>query len=64
MEQKRFGGYCLKNCRFWLLDRRLVDVAQDVIVEEDCGTKRSIVVQAEDGKFEQDFSADLQLWIF
>jgi len=35
------------------LTRRLVDVAQDVIVrEEDCGTKRSIVVEAEDGKFE------------
>ncbi len=34
------------------LTRRLVDVAQDVIVrEEDCGTERSIVVQAEDGKF-------------
>ncbi len=35
------------------LTRRLVDVAQDVIVrEEDCGTERSIVVEAEDGKFE------------
>ncbi len=35
------------------LTRRLVDVAQDVIVrEEDCGTERSIVVQAEDGKYE------------
>tara|TARA_Y100000766_G_scaffold256460_1_gene243294 strand:+ start:1 stop:3906 length:3906 start_codon:yes stop_codon:yes gene_type:complete len=34
------------------LTRRLVDVAQDVIVrEEDCGTERSIVVDAEDGKF-------------
>jgi len=34
------------------LTRRLVDVAQDVIVrEEDCGTQRSIVVEAEDGKF-------------
>jgi len=34
------------------LTRRLVDVAQDVIVrEEDCGTERSIVVEAEDGKF-------------
>jgi len=34
------------------LTRRLVDVAQDVIVrEEDCGTKRSIVVEAEDGKY-------------
>jgi len=34
------------------LTRRLVDVAQDVIVrEEDCGTERSIVVKAEDGKF-------------
>ena len=32
--------------------RRLVDVAQDVIVrEEDCGTERSIVVVAEDGKY-------------
>ena len=31
------------------LTRRLVDVAQDVIVrEEDCGTERSIVVEAED----------------
>ena len=34
------------------LTRRLVDVAQDVIVrEEDCGTERSIVVEAEDGNF-------------
>ena len=34
------------------LTRRLVDVAQDVIVrEEDCGTERSIVVEAEDGKY-------------
>ncbi|MBO8221655.1 DNA-directed RNA polymerase subunit beta' [Prochlorococcus marinus] len=34
------------------LTRRLVDVAQDVIVrEEDCGTERSIVVLAEDGKY-------------
>ena len=34
------------------LTRRLVDVAQDVIVrEEDCGTERSIIVEAEDGKF-------------
>jgi len=34
------------------LTRRLVDVAQDVIVrEEDCGTERSIDVEAEDGKF-------------
>ena len=34
------------------LTRRLVDVAQDVIVrEEDCGTTRSILVKAEDGRF-------------
>ena len=34
------------------LTRRLVDVAQDVIVrEEDCGTVRSIVIDAEDGQF-------------
>ncbi len=34
------------------LTRRLVDVAQDVIVrEEDCGTSRSISVKAEDGRF-------------
>ncbi len=34
------------------LTRRLVDVAQDVIVrEEDCGTTRAISVQAEDGRF-------------
>ena len=34
------------------LTRRLVDVAQDVIVrEEDCGTTRAIAVKAEDGKF-------------
>ena len=34
------------------LTRRLVDVAQDVIVrEEDCGTERNIVIEAEDGKF-------------
>ncbi len=34
------------------LTRRLVDVAQDVIVrEEDCGTERSIVIDSEDGKF-------------
>jgi len=34
------------------LTRRLVDVAQDVIVrEEDCGTERSIIVEAEDSKF-------------
>ena len=34
------------------LTRRLVDVAQDVIVrEEDCGTERSITIEAEDGKF-------------
>ena len=32
------------------LTRRLVDVAQDVIVrEEDCGTTRSILISAEDG---------------
>ena len=34
------------------LTRRLVDVAQDVIVrEEDCGTSRAILVKAEDGSF-------------
>ena len=34
------------------LTRRLVDVAQDVIVrEEDCGTERSIIIDAEDGKY-------------
>ncbi len=34
------------------LTRRLVDVSQDVIVrEEDCGTTRSIMVKAEDGRF-------------
>jgi len=34
------------------LTRRLVDVAQDVIVrEEDCGTTRSILINAEDGKY-------------
>ena len=34
------------------LTRRLVDVAQDVIVrEEDCGTNRAILVKAEDEKF-------------
>ncbi len=34
------------------LTRRLVDVAQDVIVrEEDCGTTRSILISAEDGKY-------------
>ena len=34
------------------LTRRLVDVAQDVIVrEEDCGTSRAIKVRAEDGGF-------------
>ncbi len=34
------------------LTRRLVDVAQDVIVrEEDCGTTRSILISAEDGRF-------------
>jgi len=34
------------------LTRRLVDVAQDVIVrEEDCGTTRSISISAEDEKF-------------
>tara|TARA_Y100001968_G_scaffold333518_1_gene396856 strand:+ start:4831 stop:8931 length:4101 start_codon:yes stop_codon:yes gene_type:complete len=34
------------------LTRRLVDVAQDVIVrEEDCGTDRYILVKAEDGKY-------------
>ncbi|KGG14754.1 MULTISPECIES: DNA-directed RNA polymerase subunit beta' [unclassified Prochlorococcus] len=34
------------------LTRRLVDVAQDVIVrEEDCGTVRAILVKAEDGRF-------------
>ena len=34
------------------LTRRLVDVAQDVIVrEEDCGTTRSKSVKAEDGRF-------------
>ena len=47
------------------LTRRLVDVAQDVIVrEEDCGTERSIDVEAEDGKFEQDFLVDFLLRIF
>ncbi|AAQ00682.1 MULTISPECIES: DNA-directed RNA polymerase subunit beta' [Prochlorococcus] len=34
------------------LTRRLVDVAQDVIVrEEDCGTTRAILINAEDGRF-------------
>ncbi len=34
------------------LTRRLVDVAQDVIVrEDDCGTMRSIMVKGEDGRF-------------
>ena len=34
------------------MTRRLVDVAQDVIVrEEDCGTERSIVINSEDSKF-------------
>ncbi len=34
------------------LTRRLVDVAQDVIVrEEDCGTTRAIEVKAEDGRY-------------
>ena len=34
------------------LTRRLVDVAQDVIVrEDDCGTSRCILVKAEDGKY-------------
>ncbi len=34
------------------LTRRLVDVAQDVIVrEEDCGTARAILVKAEDGRY-------------
>ncbi|WP_320663801.1 DNA-directed RNA polymerase subunit beta' [Prochlorococcus sp. MIT 1223] len=34
------------------LTRRLVDVAQDVIVrEEDCGTTRAILVKAEDGRY-------------
>ena len=34
------------------LTRRLVDVAQDVIVrEDDCGTMRHIVVEAEDGRY-------------
>jgi len=34
------------------LTRRLVDVAQDVIVrEEDCGTTRSILISVDDGKF-------------
>ena len=34
------------------LTRRLVDVAQDVIVREDCGTSRSIKVAADDnGKY-------------
>ena len=35
----------LRNCRFWILTRRLVDVAQEVIIsEEDCGTDRGFVV--------------------
>ena len=47
------------------LTRRLVDVAQDVIVrEEDCGTERSIVVEAEDGKFGARLLVGLQLRIF
>ena len=34
------------------LTRRLVDVAQDVIVrEEDCGTDRKIIIEAEDGRY-------------
>ncbi len=34
------------------LTRRLVDVAQDVIVrEEDCGTNRAIAIRKEDGRF-------------
>ena len=47
------------------LTRRLVGVAQDVIVrEEDCGTERSIAVEAEDGKFGAGFLVGLPLKIF
>jgi DNA-directed RNA polymerase subunit beta' len=51
-ERKGLVDTALRTADSGYLTRRLVDVAQDVIVrEEDCGTERSIVVEAEDGKF-------------
>ncbi len=46
------GHYGLKTADSGYLTRRLVDVAQDVIIrEDDCGTDRGLVIRAiTDGK--------------
>lgn len=44
--RKKVNGYCFEDCQLRLLTRRLVDVAQDVIREEDCGTDRGLTVHA------------------
>ena len=46
------GGIYEKKLEPFLVHKNEIDVVQDVIVrEEDCGTERSIIVEAEDGKF-------------
>merc|ERR1711985_157470 len=50
--RKGLADTALRTADSGYLTRRLVDVAQDVIVrEEDCGTDRSIVIESEDGRF-------------
>ena len=50
--RKGLADTALKTADAGYLTRRLVDDAQDEIVrEEDCGTTRSILISAEEGKF-------------
>lgn len=50
--RKGTADTALNTAKAGYLTRRLVDVAQDVVVtEEDCGTKRGKRVHAEDGNF-------------
>ena len=47
MVHERSGRYGIENCGCWLLNSTFVDVAQDVVVnEEDCGTLRGLEVSA------------------
>ena len=39
------GRYCTENSELWRLTRRLVDVAQDVVItDQDCGTKDGLFI--------------------
>jgi len=40
-------GYCIENADAGYLTRRLIDVAQEIIItEQDCGTMNGITVEA------------------